>query len=208
MNSNLAFTIRYSVSKIREFKIDDVKLKIKIRESEIQKKGYSIFYVDGKNFTSIAEEFAPCIEIIWNMVPRFDSTKKDEEFPTERVLGRIDFFHEHDGELYTVFARAQDNSIIGFSELLLYKSNPKTAFQMLTGVIPDHRGNGLGYLLKLKLLEFLIKNSEAEFWFTGNAYGNEHMLKINQLLKYEDWVEHESWEVNRQNWEKYLEINS
>jgi mycothiol synthase len=62
-------------------------------------------------------------------------------------------------------------------------SEPTTAEQLHTVVVPAHRGRGLGRLLKTRMLHEL---TGVEVIFTRTSSENEHMLRVNHALGYQD----------------------
>lgn len=60
---------------------------------------------------------------------------------------------------------------------------PSVAEQLSTVVLPRHRGQGFGRLLKVHMLHNLVG---VEQIFTRVSSENRHMLRVNHLLGYED----------------------
>ncbi len=76
-------------------------------------------------------------------------------------------------------------------------STPGWAFQLITVVLPGHRGHRLGLLVKIAMLELLAEQApEVRRVFTGNAGSNEHMIAINEQLGFEVADTYRSWELN------------
>jgi GNAT superfamily N-acetyltransferase len=62
-------------------------------------------------------------------------------------------------------------------------ADPSVAEQLHTVVLPPHRGKGLGRLIKARMLHDL---TGVEQIFTRTSSDNEHMLRVNHSLGYED----------------------
>ncbi|PPL14738.1 GNAT family N-acetyltransferase [Microterricola pindariensis] len=76
--------------------------------------------------------------------------------------------------------------IAAYTELELPAEHPTLAHQSDTLVLAEHRGNGLGMLLKAANLLSLAEVAPARRRvFTWNADENEHMLRINRDLGFE-----------------------
>ena len=80
---------------------------------------------------------------------------------------------------------------------MISQFQPEVARQGDTGILKSHRGNGLGLAVKYQMLEKLLSETDAKYWRTGNAGSNEHMLRINRLLRHEPFVSVIEFEVNR-----------
>jgi RimJ/RimL family protein N-acetyltransferase len=62
---------------------------------------------------------------------------------------------------------------------------PEWGYQQLTAVTRQHRGHRLGLLVKTAMLELLAEaEPELKFIATGNAAANEHMIAVNEQLRY------------------------
>ena len=86
-----------------------------------------------------------------------------------------------------------DSSIVAFSDgrpaaLSWISRSQHQAWSILTGVAPEFRGTGLGYLVKAESLRRARAAGVTEV-FTANSDGNAPMLAINRRLGYELHVE-------------------
>ncbi|WP_439661565.1 GNAT family N-acetyltransferase [Lentzea sp. HUAS TT2] len=95
-----------------------------------------------------------------------ESVRREEETADNRVLLLL-----HEGEVAAVTV-VQLNPVV-----------PSIAEQLETVVLPAHRGKGLGRLVKARMLHDL---TGVEQIFTRTSSGNEHMLRVNHSLGYED----------------------
>jgi mycothiol synthase len=76
-----------------------------------------------------------------------------------------------------------DGSLVGYTELQPDLGPPHIARQGDTGVVPAHRGRGIGRWLKaVNALRLLDERPEARALETFNAAGNEPMLSINRAM--------------------------
>ena len=79
------------------------------------------------------------------------------------------------------------NEPVGVTCTYISKYQPENAIQEDTGIISSHRGKGLGLAIKYQMLDKLLNETNTKFWRTGNAGSNEHMLRINRILKYDPY---------------------
>jgi len=74
-------------------------------------------------------------------------------------------------------------AVAGLTEVTFSRINPRRATQEDTIVVPEHRGRGLGLVVKADMLRWLRTECpqvhEIETW---NAESNAHMLAINDRL--------------------------
>ncbi len=83
----------------------------------------------------------------------------------------------------------------GMTTLMYQRFHPEIAMQDDTVVHPDHRGRGLGRLLKASMAkEFLTKYPEVTRINTGNAGSNVPMLRINDEMGFNAILEISAWQ--------------
>jgi GNAT superfamily N-acetyltransferase len=72
-----------------------------------------------------------------------------------------------------------------FTEVNIHPESPQWGYQQLTAVIRSHRGHRLGLYVKTAMLELLASAEPQLEWIeTGNAASNEHMIAVNEQLRY------------------------
>jgi GNAT superfamily N-acetyltransferase len=105
---------------------------------------------------------------------------------------------EHNLHSHTVAAMHDaTGAITAITELLTEEGTPGWAFQMITAVLPAHRGHRLGLLVKVAMLESLAGwDVPVHRIETGNAGANEHMIAINEQLGFQVTTTHRSWELD------------
>lgn len=88
--------------------------------------------------------------------------------------------------------------VVAMTDLGVNKHQPEVAYQWDTIVLPEHRGHGLGLLLKARNHALVVASEPAAHWVnTWNAESNAHMIAINEALGYrpvEVWTE---WQLDR-----------
>jgi GNAT superfamily N-acetyltransferase len=101
-------------------------------------------------------------------------------------------------QYYSVAARcAQTGQLAALTQLSTDPGTPGWGFQLLTAVLPEHRGHRLGLLVKVAMLELLTgREPDIRRIVTGNADANEHMIAINAALGFEVSSVYRSWHID------------
>jgi GNAT superfamily N-acetyltransferase len=90
----------------------------------------------------------------------------------------------------------EDGALAGYTELQPAAEPPWIAHQGDTGVVPAHRGRGLGRWLKaVNALRLLDERPEASAVETFNAAGNEPMLAINRAMGFDVVCRWRQWSL-------------
>jgi GNAT superfamily N-acetyltransferase len=85
--------------------------------------------------------------------------------------------------LVTAVEHVPSGSLAGFTALIVPRELDRSVAQGDTLVLPEHRGNQLGMLLKVGNLDFLERRSPGHpAIITFNAEENRHMLDVNEAL--------------------------
>ncbi|MBD3191257.1 MAG: GNAT family N-acetyltransferase [Candidatus Heimdallarchaeota archaeon] len=177
-----------SVSDLTTFNREKVKQEAENQRKKALEKGYELIYVENLEhvFHLDFPAFVKMVEKIWNDMPREELSFEDEVVTIKRyqefiqrqmVLG--------DCSMFFVAIHKKTSKPVGLTNTSVNKFQPELAKQGDTGVLRPHRGNGLGLALKYQMLEKLLMDTKVERWLTGNAGSNEHMLRINRILKHE-----------------------
>jgi len=104
---------------------------------------------------------------------------------------------EHGITCYTVAARCDINGDLAGLTQVSTDGTPGWGFQMVTAVLPEHRGHRLGLLIKVAMLQWLAEAApDVRHVLTGNAGSNEHMIDINARLGFEVRDVYRDWELD------------
>lgn len=105
----------------------------------------------------------------------------------DRVRAAARAIEERGELLHTVAAvDASDGSIAGFTELVVPGDGKGDGRHYGTGVLPGHRGNGLGQWMKAESIrQARERHPELGGLLTDAADSNQPMRNINELLGYE-----------------------
>lgn len=86
----------------------------------------------------------------------------------------------------------------GFTDIGVNRHRPEVAYQWETLVDPEHRGHGLGYVLKAHNHRLLAERSPVTRWInTWNAESNVHMIAVNERLGFEPVEYWTGWQLDR-----------
>ncbi|MHA1200750.1 MAG: hypothetical protein ACTSQF_15630 [Candidatus Heimdallarchaeaceae archaeon] len=189
-----------SSSDLTKFDPEEVKEEARKQKQLALEKGYEIIYIENMNHVFHLDfiKYVEMVQEIWSDMPLEELTYEDEVLSVERYQEMIQRQRLSGNYIMTYVAiHQQTNDIAGVTVSYINEYQPKIAKQQDTGVVKRHRGNRLGLALKYQMLEKLLFETKAIKWTTGNAGSNEHMLRINELLKYEPYVNIPSYEMEK-----------
>ena len=100
-------------------------------------------------------------------------------------------------QFYTVAARHDASGrLVAITQVSVHSGTPEWGFQMITAVLPAHRGHRLGLLVKTEMLDLLaVHEPRVRHILTGNAASNDHMVAINEQLGFTIVNAFRSWEL-------------
>jgi hypothetical protein len=189
----------YSISDLTTFKLNEIKNEAAEEKRKVLTKGYDIIYIDQMEFpfSVYLPDFVKMVEEIWNDMPREELADEDEILTIDRFLKFQEKFILRGAHIFSYIAIHQKSGKpIGLTSSIIYKYQPTVAYQLDTGVLKEHRGNGLGYALKIQMVKKLLQDTNAKQWLTGNAGSNKHMLNINRRLGYKPAIKENVHEIS------------
>jgi mycothiol synthase len=158
--------------------------------------GYRTLQIDGPNPPELIEEAAAIVEVM-NDAPRGELQEEDFRARPELMQQRDHALAAAGFHVWTVFAQHEASGrLVGFTRLSGHPSKPRVIEQWGTGVAREHRGHGLGRLLKATNLQrVLTELPDAREVLTTNADSNEWMLAINHALGFRRVADWQHWQV-------------
>jgi GNAT superfamily N-acetyltransferase len=101
-------------------------------------------------------------------------------------------------QFYSVGARHDKTGrLVAITQIFTDPGTPDWAFQMITAVLPEHRGHRLGLLVKVEMLELLTaREPVVRHVVTGNGDTNHHMIAINEQLGFVASSAYRNWELD------------
>lgn len=98
--------------------------------------------------------------------------------------------------LTSAVMHVDEGRLVGFTQLALPPEAGRPVDQYDTLVLREHRGHGLGMLLKLANLEALQRHPGYPSILTWNADENRHMLAVNEQLGFEPMGYEGAWRLD------------
>lgn len=119
-----------------------------------------------------------------NDAPTDDLELEDEVFSPRRIRAFEAAQSAHGRRLYRLVARERSGGeLAGHTMVAVESESPWWGWQFDTTVVPAHRGNRLGLLLKIAMLRWLATDEpQLRTVDTWNATSNTHMVHVNEVL--------------------------
>lgn len=177
--------------------VDDAALRTARRiVSEPRPPGYEIRTYAGASPETYVDDLAYLSGRLSTDMPMDDLEQEPEVFDAARVRDREAAYARWGWRIYTAVAvHLRSGRLAGFTNLWLTAEDPVNGHIGDTLVDPDHRGHGLGALLKAEHLLF-VRAHEPELGavFTFNAESNAPMLAVNTALGYRPLYATAGWQ--------------
>lgn len=147
--------------------------------------GYRLVSWQGTVPDGLAQTFAASRHAMDDM-PMDDTDYGTVTWDVDRVRAAAKAVEQRGDQLHTVVAiDASNGSIAGFTELVIPGNGTGDGQHYGTGVLPEHRGHGLGLWMKAES----IRQAHGHFpdlggLLTDTADSNTHMTQINDSLGY------------------------
>lgn len=147
--------------------------------------GYRLTSWEGVVPAELAHTFADSRRAMDDM-PMEDSDHGFDVWDVERVVAVAEAVLARGEALHTVaVVDRSDGSVAGFSELVVPGDGRGDAQHYGTGVLPEHRGHGLGLWMKAESIRAaLLRYPELSGLLTDTADSNAYMIGINDALGY------------------------
>jgi GNAT superfamily N-acetyltransferase len=148
--------------------------------------GYRLTAWYGTVPDDLAQTFAASRRAMDDM-PMDDTDYGTVTWDMDRVRAAARTIEERGDLLHTVVAVDEsDGSIAGFTELVVPGNGQGDGQHYGTGVLPEHRGHGLGRWMKAESIrQARERHPELGGLLTDTADSNRHMRNINDALGYE-----------------------
>ncbi|WP_405562268.1 GNAT family N-acetyltransferase [Streptomyces sp. NBC_01180] len=147
--------------------------------------GYRLASWQGTVPDDLAQTFAASRRAMDDM-PMEDTDYGAVTWDVDRVRAAAKAVQDRGDQLHTVVAiDTTDDSIAGFTELVVSGSGTGDGQHYGTGVLPEHRGHGLGRWMKAESIrQALGRYQDLGGLLTDTADSNTHMRHISDSLGY------------------------
>ncbi len=147
--------------------------------------GYRLESWEGTVPDALAATFAASRRAMDDM-PAGDADPARVTWDVDRVRAAAKAVAERGDLLHTVVAvDVRDGAIAGFTELVIPGDGTGDGRHYGTGVLPEHRGHGLGRWMKAESIrQARGRHPDLGALLTDTADGNTHMRRINDGLGY------------------------
>ncbi len=127
-----------------------------------------------------------------------DAGREPDMWDVDRIMATDQSAAERGLHLYSVAARRPGtDEFAAITQLSADPAMPGWASQGITVVRPQDRGHRLGLLVKIAMLDLVIRHEPGlRHILTGNAQSNVHMTRINAELGYKVCGVYRSWELD------------
>ena len=152
------------------------------------------------------QDLADLLQEVANDQPR-DTLQMEDINYTPQLMQQFDDEQRLGGDQrWTLYAvHRGDGRLAGITEVYWNPNRPGILWQGFTGVMPAHRGRGLGRWLKAEMLTRILRDRpEVQVIRAGNADSNAAMLKINRMLGFQRHVAWGTWQVELDQVDQYL----
>jgi GNAT superfamily N-acetyltransferase len=121
-----------------------------------------------------------------------------EAWDAERITGLERVCLSTGQQFYSVAAKHEATGrLVAITKVSVESATPAWGFQMITAVLPAHRGHRLGLLVKAEMLDLLAEHEPTvRHILTGNAADNDHMVAINDQLGFTVAAAFRNWELD------------
>ena len=147
-------------------------------------RGYAVLVLDGPTPAALLAERARLAGRIAGDVPDAGAGAREEHWDPARVRDLERHVAAMGRRLVVAVARDRANGrLVGFSEVTVSRTRPRTAYQWGTFVEPEHRGRGVATWMKAAAARALVAASPATSRIvTENDARNAPVIAMNEAL--------------------------
>ncbi|MEE9441420.1 MAG: hypothetical protein V3V99_01980 [candidate division Zixibacteria bacterium] len=155
-----------------------------------------------KYLNQYAELFARYI----NEMPKENENAKKYHVAPEEIRRQEKWREDNNSRLITSLLLHNVNGVIGISNIMINMSDPREAYQAMTGVTAKYRGRGLSKWLKASLYEKIGKDFHGnEFMVTDMRAANKPIYVVNEQMGYKLFSKGAEFEIYSTQLKKYLD---
>lgn len=145
-------------------------------------------------------DYLDMVEEIENLMPLEDLELEPERYTEQRFRDQVAHQRAQGRVIWNYVALERETGkAVGITNVSFKPEDPRLVNQWDTGVRKSHWGRGLGWALKLAMIDRLLREvPRAMFIDTGNAKSNEPMLAINDKLGFAELFRWHAYQVPEQ----------
>ena len=178
-------------------------------EGRKNESGYELGCWEDEYPESGIEEIATLMEVM-NTAPQENLQVEDEKITPDWLREKMTMFRSRDTHVWTLYLRHRaSRELVGYTETFWNSEHPAVLWQAATGVVPAHRGHGLGKWLKAAMIQKVQTERPSVVSIrTNNADSNAAMLAINQKLGFRPFSKDTIWQLETKQLRDYLQAKS
>jgi mycothiol synthase len=184
-------------NRLRTAEVDRSLLEQWVADATTAAAGYSLVAWDGLPPDDAYPQISTCAQAMQD-APTSEAVDADWNHTPENEREEYAAWAAQGSTVWTLAARHDaTGAMAGYTQIRSLPHRPTLVYQENTGVLPDHRGHGLGRWLKaVNALRVLDEWPQVEQVITGNAGSNEHMLGINHAMGFRLAGAMQGWELS------------
>lgn len=141
-----------------------------------------------------------------NEMPKENENAKEYHVSTEEIRRQEKWRADNKSGLITSLLTHENDGVIGMSNIMINKQDPRDAYQAMTGVTAEYRGRGLSKWLKASLYEKIGKDFPGnEFLTTDMRAANKPIYAVNEQMGYKLFSKGAEFEIYPAQLKKYLD---
>ncbi|MCE7743413.1 MAG: hypothetical protein GOP50_13260, partial [Candidatus Heimdallarchaeota archaeon] len=152
----------FYIANLEEQNLEKISLEAHKQKKKALQKGYDIIVVDDLNYKEEIEnypKFVNLMECVWNDMPREQLSEENSKLTVERYDEQCENNLQNWENFWSFVAiERETKDPVGITVSVISDNQPHVAWQWETGVLHEHRGNGLGLVLKYQMLERLLNS--------------------------------------------------
>ncbi|MFX0096016.1 MAG: GNAT family N-acetyltransferase [Candidatus Hodarchaeota archaeon] len=199
------------VSKIRQFSREDIYQKAEQHRQMAEEQGLKLHFVTGETLEQDIDfqAFVQLTEQTMDDNPDDEWTEEEMSKKAEQYRQMLKNGHERGIQYWNYLAiEKTTGKLVGYTQTILnFEGDLISAIDNKTGVLNEYSETGLALSLKYQVLERLLRETKVIYWINYHPQSNEYLVKIASELGFEYFNSHCTYDLTRENWEKFLKNN-
>ncbi|MFX1253297.1 MAG: GNAT family N-acetyltransferase [Promethearchaeota archaeon] len=199
------------LSKIRQFKSDQIRQKAEKHRQIAEKNDYELRFVSGEDIEQDIDfpAFIKLIDQIENK--KLEWTEEEISKKVEQYRQMLKRHHAHNTQVWNYLAiEKKTGNLVGYTQSLLnVEDSLLLAIDNKTGVLDEFSEAELALSLKYQVLERLLRDTKVTHWKNFGQAPNttDSMMKVDSELGFEYSGTDYEYNLTRERWERFLDQN-